>query len=115
MALYDNPPHRVAHYTSASGRDDGGGTTIIFTLAQSAIPCSINSSGSSTRELFAQQGIVVTHRIAFLASAISATVKRGDKFVAADNSATYLVQGITYGRAYGNIPAFLNLDVQEQL
>lgn len=115
MPLYDNPPHRVTHYTSTSGRDDGGGVTLSYVLAQSAIPCSINTSGSSTRELFAQMGIVVTHRIAALASKISATVKRGDKFVADDNSAQYLIQGITYGRAYGNIPPFVYFDVQEQL
>lgn len=115
MPLYDNPPHRVSHYTSASGRDDGGGVTLSYTLAQSAIPCSINTSGSSTRELFAQMGIVVTHRIAVLASKITATVKRGDKFVADDTSASYLVQGITYGRTYGNIPRFAYFDVQEQI
>ena len=115
MPLYDNPPHRVSHYTSASSRDDGGGLTLTYTLAQSAIPCSINTSSGSTRELFAQQGMVVTHRIAVLASKVTATVKRGDKFVAEDTSASYLIQGITYGRAYGAIPPFAYFDVQEQL
>ncbi len=115
MPLYDNPPHRVTHYTSASGRDDGGGTTLTFTLAQSAVAVSINTTSSSERELFAQLGMIVTHRVAALLSKFTTAPKRGDKLVADDNGATYHVLGISAGRSYGNIPAFVYLECQEQL
>jgi len=86
MALYDSPPHRVAIYSVASATDSGGGTTLSYTLKQSAVPCSINTASASEREMFAQQQIVVTHTIAFKSSAITTSLVRGDKIVAADES-----------------------------
>jgi hypothetical protein len=115
MALHDNPPHRVALYTSASGTDAGGGVSLTYTLSQSAIPCSINTASSSEQERFAQQGMVVTHTVAFLASVFTTTPKRGDKIVTADRTESFHVRGISYGRAYGNIPAFVYLACEQQL
>jgi hypothetical protein len=115
MPLYDNPPHRASHYTSASSTDTGGGVTLTYTLAQAAVPCSINTAGSSERELFAQQGIVVTHTIAILASAITTIPKRGDRFVTDDRNENYHVQGIRYGRAYGRVPEFVYLSTEQQI
>lgn len=115
MPLYDNPPHAVNTYTVASTQDTGGGTGLTYTLAQSSVPCSINTSSSSERELFAQQGIVVTHRVAFLSSVLTTPLTRGMKLVATDNSASYHVRGISTGRAYGNVKAFTYADCEEQL
>ena len=113
--LYNNPPHRVALYTSASGTDAGGGVVLNFSLAQSAIPCSINTASSNERDLFAQMGITVTHTVAFLASEFTTTPKRGDKLVTADRTESYHVRGIRYGRAYRKVPAFIYLDCEQQL
>jgi hypothetical protein len=115
MALHDNPPHRVAHYTSASGTDTGGGVTITYTLAQSAIPCSINTASSSEQERFAQQGMTVTHTVAFRSSVFTTVPVRGDKIITADRTESYHVRGISYGRAYGNVPAFVYLYCEQQL
>ena len=51
MALYDSPPHSVTSYTLTTSRDAGGGASYTYTSAQSAIPCSINTSSASTTEL----------------------------------------------------------------
>ena len=115
MALYDSPPHRVAIYSVASATDSGGGTTLSYTLKQSAVPCSINTMSASEREQFAQQQIVVTHTIAFKSSAITTSLVRGDKIVAADDGGSYHVRGIRSGRAYGSVPAFTYADVEQQL
>ena len=115
MALHDNPPHRVTTYTVASSRDTGGGTTLTYTAADSALPCSIDTAGASERETFGQQGIVVTHKIGILTSAITTAVVRGMKVVADDTAKAYHVNGISAGRAYGSIPAFTYLFVAEQL
>ncbi len=115
MALHDNPPHRASHYTSASTTDAGGGTGSDFTLAQSAVPVSINTATSSERELFAQQGMVVTHTLGILASKLTTIPQRGDKFVTDDRGESFHVRGISYGRQYGNIPAFVYLACEQQL
>lgn len=115
MALWSNPPHRASTYTVASSRDDGGGVALTYTLAQSAVPCSINTASASTVERFAQEGITVTHTVAFLSSALTTALTRGMKLVADDTSKSYHVRGIRQGRAYGSVPAFVYADVEEQL
>jgi hypothetical protein len=115
MALYDNPPHRVTTYTSDASRDAGGGTVVTWTAAQSGLPCSINTASASEREIFAQMGIVVTHTIGVLTSAITTPVVRGMKVVTGDRTESYHVRGISAGRAYGNVPAFTYLFCEQQL
>lgn len=115
MALHDNPPHSVATYSVESSEDDGGGVTLTYTVAQSGVACSINTAGASTVELFAQDGIRVTHTVAFLSSVLTTDLTRGMKLVATDTSAAYHVKGIRLGRSYGRIPAFVYADVEEQL
>lgn len=115
MALFDNPPHAVSTYTGAPTRDGGGGTTLTYTLAQAAVPCSINTASASERELFLQDGIVVTHTVAFLAAALTTPLARGMKLVAGDTSATFHVKGISAGRAYGGVPAFTYAYCEQQL
>ena len=115
MALHHNPPHRVHSYTVGSSRDTGGGTDLTYTLAQSSIPCSINTASATERELFGQQGIVVTHTIGILTSAITTAITRGMKVVATDTSKAFHVHGISAGRKYGTIPAFTYLHCEEQL
>ncbi len=115
MPLYDNPPHRITVQSVASGTDAGGGVTLSTTTVQTGLKCSINTTGSSERELFAQEGITVTHRVAVLSSLLTAPIQRGWQIVAEDTGATFLVQGISRGRAYGRIPSFTYLDVSEQL
>jgi hypothetical protein len=115
MALHDNPPHRVTTYTSDASRDLGGGTAITYTAAQAALPCSIDTASASERELFAQQGIVVTHKIGILTAAITTAIVRGMKVVTNDRSESYHVRGISAGRTYGSIPPFTYLFVEQQL
>lgn len=115
MALYDAPPHTVSTYSVASSTDSGGGTTLAYTLAQSGVACSINTASSSEREQFAQQGIFVTHTVAFLASKLTTELTRGMKLVTSDRSETYHVRGISHGRAYGTIPAFVYAFCEQQL
>ena len=115
MALHHNPPHRVTSHTVVSSTDGGGGVTLTYTAAQSAIPCSINTASASERVLFAQQGMVVTHTIAILSSAITTPIVRGMKVVADDTGLSFHVNGISAGRSYGNIPAFTYLHCEQQL
>lgn len=115
MALFDAPPHAVATYSVDTSRDAGGGETLAYTLVQSAVPCSINTASAATQELFAQQGIRVSHTVAFLSSALTTAVTRGFKLVAADTGASFKVEGIRAGRAYGRVPALLYCDCSELL
>lgn len=115
MPLYSNPPHRVTLSSVASGVDNGGGNTLAYTVAQTGVPASINTASSSERELFAQMGMVVTHTVALLASALTTIPQRGWKVTTDDRSESYHVQGIRHGRAYGSIPAFVFLQVEQQL
>lgn len=115
MALYDSPPHLITTYTSAAARDAGGGEVITYTAAQAALPCSIDTAGASEQLLFAQQGIVVTHKIGILTSAITTPITRGMKVVTDDRSESYHVRGISAGRSYGNIPPFTYLYAEQIL
>ncbi len=109
MALHDNPPHRITTYTVAPSRDAGGGTVLTYTAAQSALPCSIDTASASEQLMFGQQGMLVTHKIGILTSAITTAVTRGMKAVADDTGLAFHVEGIAAGRAYGTIPAFTYL------
>jgi hypothetical protein len=117
MPRWDNPPHAVTIYgPPTTARDAGGGETITWgTTRQAAVPCLINTASASTQELFAQQGIVVTHTIGIKSDVLTSAVARGDKVTADDNSATYHVEGIRAGRAVGNIPAFTYLECRQIL
>lgn len=115
MALHDDPPHSVNTYTVVSSADNGGGTTLTYTLAQSAVPCSINTASANEQQLFAQQGIVVTHTVGFLASKLTTELTRGMKLVTADRSESYHVRGISKGRDYGSIPTFVYAYCEQQL
>lgn len=117
MALHDNPPHRITIYgPPTAARDAGGGETITWgTTRQAAAPASINTASASTRELFAQQGIVVSHTIGLLTATLTSDVARGDKVTADDTGDTYIIRGISKGRAYGGIPPFTYLQVEQQL
>lgn len=117
MPLYTNPRHRCSSYTVDSGLDSGAGTKLTYTLAQSAIPCSINTASAATIEIFNQKGIVVSHTIGFLASTLTTTLVQGMKLVADDTGDTFLIQGIRQGRAAPNnsIPALVYADVSSQL
>lgn len=115
MPLFANPPHACDVYTVSDSRDAGGGTQLTYTLAQAGVPCSINTADAATREQFAQRGIFVTHTVAFLSESLTATPGRGVKLVAADTGASFQVQGISGGRAYGGVPAFTYLHCEEQL
>lgn len=116
MPLYDRPPpHRITLKSVTSGTDEGGGVTLTYTTAQSAVPCSINTASSSERALFAQMGIVVTHTIAMLASVLTTVPQRGWKATTDDRAESFHVRGIRHGRAYGSIPSFVMLDCEQIL
>ena len=115
--LYTNPRHRISSYTSEPTRDDGGGTVLTYTVAQSAIPCSINTASANTIRLYAQSAISVTHTVGFLASVVTTDLTPGMKLVADDTGESYRIQGIRKGRAAPNnsIPAFVYADVDQLL
>lgn len=113
--LWDNPEHRVTSYTLTTARDSGGGTTNTFTSAQASIPCQINTASASEVELYAQQGIRVTHTVSFKSSTLTTALVRGMKLVTDDTSASLHIQGIRKGRAFRSIPAFVYADCVEQL
>jgi hypothetical protein len=112
MALFDNPTHTVTLSSLTTGTDTGGGVSNTYATAQSSVPCVINTASSSTRELFAQQEILVTHTVAFLASALTTVPTPGWKLTTDDRSESFRVHGIRYGRAYGTIPAFVYLECE---
>jgi hypothetical protein len=114
---YDNPSHRVSSYTSEPSRDGGGGTELTYTLAQSAIPVSINTASANTIALYGQSAILVTHTIGVLGSYITTALTPGMKFVTDDRTESYLFRGIRKGRASpsGSIPALTYIDVEQIL
>ncbi len=113
--LWDNPPHSIALYSVTSGADTGAGVLPTYTVAQSGIPCSINTTSASTQTLYAQSNIVVSHTIAILASVLTAVPVPGWKAQTTDRSESYHILGIRHGRAYGNVPAFVYLDCDQIL
>lgn len=115
MPLWSNPPHAVTVYTSAPSRDSGGGTKITWSSLQSAVPCSINTASSTEQELYARRDIVVTHTVAFLSSALTTALAKGQKLIADDTSTSFHIRGIRRGRAYGNVPAFTYADCEQVL
>lgn len=110
--LYTNPRHRVSSYTVSSSRDAGGGTELTYTLAQAAIPCSINTASASTVQLYMQSNIRVSVTVGFLASTLTTTLTPGMKLVSDDTSETLRIEGIRQGRAAPNnsIPALVYAD-----
>lgn len=112
--LWDNPPHTCSTYTVTTSRDGGGGTANSYTLAQTGLPCLINTAGASEVERFAQQGITVTHTIGTKASLATTTFTRGMKVVD-ESGNSYHVRGIRYGRAFRGIAPLLYLDCEQQL
>ena len=114
MALHDNPPHACTLSRPTASRDGGGGTALTYATLQASVPCSIDTASASERELFAQQGMVVTHTVGILTSKLTTAPARGDKAADPDGN-SYHVHGISRGRAYGGIPAFTYLHCEEQL
>jgi hypothetical protein len=98
MILWDRPAHRCALYSVASSRDGGGGTTLTYTLEQSAIPCSVNTSGANETDLFGQTNQAVTHTVGIRSDALTVTPAPGWKIVVTDLSVSLHVEGIRRGR-----------------
>lgn len=114
--LWDNPEHTGTLYGPPTAtRDSAGGTTIAWpTIRQASIPCLINTAGASEQERFRQQQIVVTHTVSILRSALTTDPARGDKFTSSEGQ-SFHVHGISLGRAFMNIPAFVYLHCEELL
>lgn len=114
--LYHNPPHTCSHFAPAGHtRDSAGGTTLTYpgSATQADVPCSINTAGASEVERYAQDGIVVTHTVAFLGRVLTSALVRGSKLTS--GSSSFHVRGIRTGRAYGGVPAFTYADCEEVL
>lgn len=111
--LWDAAPHVIDLYTQASGVDSGGGVTAVFTLVQANCPCLINTSSASEKEIFAQMGIQVSHRVAFKASVLTTPLTRGMKLVS--EGASYHVEGIAAGQEFGSIPRLVYATCSQQL
>ena len=114
MALFDDPPHSCSTYTVVSGADSGGGVSLTYSLAQSSVPCSVNTSTARTRDLYSQAGIEVSHTVAFLSAVLTTALTRGMKLVASEGG-TFRIEGIRSGRVNGNVPALTYADVSEIL
>lgn len=117
MALYDDPPMQATIYgPPTSSRDSAGGTNITWgTVRQSGVSASINTLSGSEIERFAQMGLTVSHRVGVLSSKLSNSVQVGDKIVADDTGESYHVKSIERGRAYGGVPSFTYLNVEQLL
>lgn len=111
--IWNRAPHRCDLYTIAVSTDAGGGVINTYTLAQSAVPCLINTASSATADMYSRQQITVSHTIGIKLSLITTTVTPGMKVVA--DGASYHVEGIRSGRAFMDIPAFCYLDVRQLL
>lgn len=115
MPLYSNPPHQITLLSVTSGSDAGAGVSLSYSTAQAAIPASVNTASASEVERFAAMQIEVTHVIAVLSSALSVTPARGWKATDDNTGATYHVEGIRAGQAYGRVPAFHHFSVRQLL
>jgi hypothetical protein len=115
MALYDDPPHSVSTYTPTVAADTGGGDPLSYAVAQTGVPCSIDTASASTVQMYAQDQIQVTHTVAFLSAALTTALARGMKLVAGDSGGSFKVEGLRAGRAYGGVPAFTYADCAELL
>ena len=113
--IWDDPPHRCSILSQSSARDDGGGVELTYTTIQSAVPCLINTASASEQAIYSQQGIVVSHTVSFKSSVLTTALVRGVKLVAADSGASFHVEGISAGRAFGSIPAFTYAHCSEQV
>lgn len=111
--LWDNAPHRCNTYTASSTTDAGAGTVITYTLAQSDVPCLINTSGANERELFAQMGVVVTHRVSFKTSVLAVPLARGMKIVSGGD--VFHVKAINGGLAFLGVPPLVYAECEQQL
>lgn len=114
MALHDNPPHTCSLFTSSASRDLGGGSALTYTAGQASIPCSINTVSASEREMFAQQGLEVSHVVAVLTSKLTTAVVRGMKLTD-EAGLSYHIEGVRTGRSYSGIPAFTYIQVRQLL
>lgn len=115
MALYDEPEHAVTIYgppTVAAGTS-GGDVITWGTVRASGVPCSINTTGASTQDRFAQPGIVITHVVAFGPDVT--LPRRGDKLVADDTGLSLHVRGLRTGRACGGVGSLTYADCEEVL
>jgi hypothetical protein len=110
--LWDNPPHRTSISSSEASRDTGGGNALAFTTVMTSVPCLINTASGAEQELFAQEGLTVSHIVAYKSSALSTPLVRGMK-ITDESGNSYHVEGIRSGRAFMNIPAFTFAQVRQ--
>lgn len=103
-------PHAVDLHRPSSGTDGGGGTQLSYSLVTSGIRGILNRASSSEQELFAQQGVTVSHTFVGRGDAPAA---RGDKLVYGGRSLH--VVGIVVNDAIGGIPRHYRLTLNEQL
>lgn len=109
MSLLDSLTHTVTVYgPQTATRDSAGGTNITWpTTRQASVPCLINTASASEVDRFSQMGMQVSHTVAFRSSDLTSALARGDKLTADDTSESYHIEGISAGRAMGNIEAFV--------
>jgi hypothetical protein len=115
MSLFDDLEHRLNLMgPPTSGTDAGGGVEITWPTARAmSVPCLVCTASSQERELFAQQGISVSHTIAFEGD--GAGVQRGDKLTTVDLMIAYHIVGIRVQDGVGGIDQFTYVFAQEQI
>lgn len=113
MSLITDMPHRATIKNQSSGADAGGGVSLSYTTVQSDVPCRENITGSSEREMFGQQGMVVTATISFRTANLTATIQRGTEIIT--NGRIYHVKGITVSQGQGTIESITRATCEQQL
>lgn len=106
-------PHLATIKSATTGKDDGAGTTITYSVAQDNVPCRENITGSSTRDMFARQQVVVSATISFLTSTLTTALVPGMKIET--NGRSYHVTGITLSQGQGTIPSITRAMCEDQL
>lgn len=115
MALYDDPPHRITLSRAPTTKDSSGGINIAYTVAQSDVPCIINTASASTVEMYAQQQIAVSLTIGILSEVLTTTPQPGWKAVTDWNGKSAKILGIRSGLEMGTIPELTYLDCSQFL
>ena len=110
MGLMDNPPHSADIYQPSSGTDAGGGTSLVYSLRTAGVKGILNRASSSEREMYAQQGLTVSHTFV---QPGETTAQRGDKLVYGSRSLH--IVGIVVNDAIGNIAQHSKLTLEEIL
>ncbi len=108
--LTDVTPHSLTCYGPPTvTRDAGGGEVVAWPTARGVIGGLLATLSGDEQELFAQAGLVVTHRF----GTKDTTAARGDKMTLGSRS--FHIKAIQTGEAWGSFPVLRYVLLQEIL